>query len=130
MSFCTYLPYNTFFYRFLPKKRTIFAQYHKGYKKDRLFLERNRRSFRLSHQDSNLDKQNQKLLCYHYTMRQSKLSSKSDAKIVQPIKLCKFSCKFFLRFTLQVPDSSSSFRVELISIYNSADRSCRAPDRK
>ena len=27
--------------------------------------------FMLSHQDSNLNKQNQNLLCYHYTMRQS-----------------------------------------------------------
>ena len=27
--------------------------------------------FMLSHQDSNLGKQNQNLLCYHYTMRQS-----------------------------------------------------------
>lgn len=30
-----------------------------------------RASFWLSYQDSNLDKQNQKLLCYHYTIRQS-----------------------------------------------------------
>ena len=29
------------------------------------------RIFVLSYQDSNLDKQNQKLLCYHYTIRQS-----------------------------------------------------------
>ena len=27
--------------------------------------------FLLSHQDSNLDRQNQNLQCYHYTMRQS-----------------------------------------------------------
>ncbi len=27
--------------------------------------------FLLSHQDSNLDRQNQKLQCYHYTMRQA-----------------------------------------------------------
>lgn len=27
--------------------------------------------FMLSYQDSNLDKQNQNLLCYHYTIRQS-----------------------------------------------------------
>ena len=26
------------------------------------------RRFRLSHQDSNLGKQNQNLMCYHYTM--------------------------------------------------------------
>ncbi len=36
----------------------------------------------LSHQDSNLDRQNQKLQCYHYTMRQSLcLYFKSGAKI-------------------------------------------------
>ena len=29
-----------------------------------------RASFWLSYQDSNLDKQNQKLLCYHYTIGQ------------------------------------------------------------
>gem|GEM_PF-2550198 len=34
------------------------------------FLNFNRR-ISLSHQDSNLDRQNQKLQCYHYTMRQS-----------------------------------------------------------
>ena len=28
------------------------------------------RRFRLSHQDSNLGKQNQNLMCYHYTMGQ------------------------------------------------------------
>ena len=36
----------------------------------------------LDYQDSNLDKQNQNLLCYHYTIVQSLvLFSKSDAKI-------------------------------------------------
>ena len=30
-----------------------------------------RASFWLSYQDSNLDKQNQKLLCYHYTIGQT-----------------------------------------------------------
>ena len=30
-----------------------------------------RASFWLSYQDSNLDKQNQKLLCYHYTIGQA-----------------------------------------------------------
>ena len=38
--------------------------------------------FMLDYQDSNLDKQNQNLLCYHYTIVQSLgLSLKSDAKI-------------------------------------------------
>ena len=38
--------------------------------------------FVLDYQDSNLDKQNQNLLCYHYTIVQSfVLFSKSDAKI-------------------------------------------------
>ena len=36
----------------------------------------------LDYQDSNLDKQNQNLLCYHYTIVQSSvLSLKSDAKV-------------------------------------------------
>ena len=38
--------------------------------------------FVLDYQDSNLDKQNQNLLCYHYTIVQSSvLSLKSDAKV-------------------------------------------------
>ena len=41
-------------------------------KKPRNHLDYRALSFRLlSHQDSNLDRQNQKLQCYHYTMRQS-----------------------------------------------------------
>ena len=37
----------------------------------------------LDYQDSNLDKQNQNLLCYHYTIVQSfVLSLKSDAKVM------------------------------------------------
>ncbi len=37
----------------------------------------------LSYEDSNLDKQNQNLLCYHYTIRQSRLwlPLGSDCKI-------------------------------------------------
>ncbi len=39
--------------------------------------------FQLDYQDSNLDKQNQNLLCYHYTIVQTLvLSSESDAKII------------------------------------------------
>ena len=34
----------------------------------------------LSHQDSNLDRQNQKLQCYHYTMRQSCVLSLSQKR--------------------------------------------------
>ena len=34
-----------------------------------------RASFWLSYQDSNLDKQNQKLLCYHYTIGQTRVLS-------------------------------------------------------
>ncbi len=37
----------------------------------------------LSYQDSNLDRQNQKLQCYHYTIRQSSLPR------VQALKQCK-----------------------------------------
>ena len=42
------------------------------------------RFFVLDYQDSNLDKQNQNLLCYHYTIIQTSslwVSPKSDAKI-------------------------------------------------
>ena len=35
------------------------------------------RRFLLSHQDSNLGKQNQNLMCYHYTMGQSKLKNEN-----------------------------------------------------
>ena len=46
----------------------------------------------LDYQDSNLDKQNQNLLCYHYTIVQSLvLFSKSDAKI-------GFFCDIFQMF--------------------------------
>ncbi|MDO5334307.1 MAG: hypothetical protein Q4F93_09885, partial [bacterium] len=44
----------------------------------------------LSYLDSNQDRQNQKLQCYHYTIRQSllpKASARADA-----LKRCKFSC--------------------------------------
>ncbi len=36
------------------------------------------RGFLLSHQDSNLGKQNQNLMCYHYTMGHSKNGCKSN----------------------------------------------------
>lgn len=41
---------------------------------------RQRGVFRLSYQDSNLDKQNQNLMCYHYTIGQI-FRKKSAAKI-------------------------------------------------
>lgn len=44
------------------------AQTTTANKKDEQFLVR---LFLLSHEDSNLDRQNQKLQCYHYTIRQS-----------------------------------------------------------
>ena len=46
----------------------------------------------LSHQDSNLNKQNQKLLCYHYTMRQSgTLFQKRDKgmSFISILQLCE-----------------------------------------
>lgn len=43
-----------------------------------------RASFWLSYQDSNLDKQNQKLLCYHYTIGQ-----KSKCKVTEIFLYCK-----------------------------------------
>ncbi len=46
----------------------------------------------MSHQDSNLDRQNQKLQCYHYTMRQSSLpSAESATRSGSALKRCKFN---------------------------------------
>ena len=52
--------------------------------------------FELSYLDSNQDKQNQNLLCYHYTIGQSSCASfrKSGAKIEVFLYLCKFSVTF------------------------------------
>ena len=50
----------------------------------------------LDYQDSNLDKQHQNLLCYHYTIVQtSVLSLKSDAKVEIFLVLAKFFAYFF-----------------------------------
>ena len=50
------------------------------------------RLFLLSHQDSNLDRQNQKLQCYHYTMRQSSVpSAEQAAGSGSALKRCKFN---------------------------------------
>ena len=52
----------------------------------------------LSYLDSNQDKQNQNLLCYHYTIGQSYASfRKSGAKIDVFIYPCKFLAYFILR---------------------------------
>ncbi len=46
----------------------------------------------MSYQDSNLDRQNQKLQCYHYTMRQSSLpSAESATRSGSALKRCKFN---------------------------------------
>gem|GEM_PF-3747728 len=51
----------------------------------------------LSHQDSNLDRQYQKLQCYHYTMRHSIMFCfKSDCKGTSLMVICKiFRGKYF-----------------------------------
>ena len=56
-------------------------------------------SFLLAYQDSNLDKQNQNLLCYHYTIRQS-LSlkgkiPKSATKIAQDFLSARKNRSYF-----------------------------------
>ena len=52
--------------------------------------------FSLDYQDSNLDKQNQNLLCYHYTIVQTyALSVKSGAKIEVCPEICKYFGTFF-----------------------------------
>ncbi len=72
-----------------------------------------RRLFELSYLDSNQDKQNQNLLCYHYTIGQSSCASfrKSGAKLV--FFIC--SCKLFVEIlqksttnTLSEPYSAMS----------------------
>ena len=54
--------------------------------------------FELSYLDSNQDKQNQNLLCYHYTIGQSSCASfrKSGAKI----ELFLYPCKLLAHFLL------------------------------
>ena len=52
--------------------------------------------FSLDYQDSNLDKQNQNLLCYHYTIVQTYvLLLKSGAKIEVCPEICKYFGTFF-----------------------------------
>ena len=53
--------------------------------------------FELSYQDSNLDRQNQKLQCYHYTIRQSWLP-----KAIVALKRCKVSQFFWFLQTFVV----------------------------
>lgn len=65
-----------------------------------------RASFWLSYQDSNLDKQNQKLLCYHYTIGQTyALSVKKRCKI----EVCKQTSKYFDYFFTLPPCKSLNF---------------------
>ncbi len=52
--------------------------------------------FSLDYQDSNLDKQNQNLLCYHYTIVQTYgFLLKSGAKIEVCPEICKYFGTFF-----------------------------------
>ena len=45
----------------------------------------------MSHQDSNLGKQNQNLMCYHYTMGQSKLKIENlKFKIIKLVSISSF----------------------------------------
>ncbi len=56
-----------------------------------------RASFWLSYQDSNLDKQNQKLLCYHYTIGQTYvLSVKKRCKDRGASEISKYFGYFLL----------------------------------
>lgn len=52
-----------------------------------------RASFWLSYQDSNLDKQNQKLLCYHYTIGQTFKPSRRLLKLPKKRHSLKRRCK-------------------------------------
>ena len=64
-----------------------------------------RASFWLSYQDSNLDKQNQKLLCYHYTIGQTyALSVKKRCKDRGLQVNLKMSLLLFYFATLQIAE--------------------------
>ena len=57
----------------------------------------------MAYQDSNLDKQNQKLLCYRYTINQSTTKTacaafNCGAKVRLSFELCKFFFVFFKFF--------------------------------
>ena len=61
----------------------------------------------LSYQDSNLDKQNQNLLCYHYTIRQSYSLRHIPAerpKAIAKLVTLSVTAKFFLIFRFSVSD--------------------------
>ena len=89
-----------------------------------------RASFWLSYQDSNLDKQNQKLLCYHYTIGQTyALSVKKRCKDRGlQANLQIFRSLFYVLssesciITLQSIDNSSFCRAEQADISRQADR--------
>ena len=82
----------------------------------------------LSYQDSNLDKQNQKLLCYHYTIGQTyALSVKKRCKDRGlQANLQIFRSLFYILlnessiFTLQSANNSSFYRVEQADISHRA----------
>ena len=64
-----------------------------------------RASFWLSYQDSNLDKQNQKLLCYHYTIGQAiALSVKKRCKDNAMQAIFQIFLDFFYFATLQIAE--------------------------
>ena len=60
------------------------------------------RFFKLDYQDSNLDKQNQNLLCYHYTIVQSsyRFLLESGAKISIYLETTKFISNYFQKYAL------------------------------
>ena len=71
---------------------------------------------RLDYQDSNLDKQNQNLLCYHYTIVQTQgFLLKSGAKIGGCGEICKHLTFFFskkARITRKCTDSNENLPVQ------------------
>ena len=89
-----------------------------------------RASFWLSYQDSNLDKQNQKLLCYHYTIGQTyALSVKKRCKDRGlQANLQIFRSLFYVLssesciITLQSANNSSFYRAEQADISHRASQ--------
>jgi hypothetical protein len=58
----------------------------------------------LSYLDSNQDRQNQKLQCYHYTIRQSYVlracALKSSAKLISFFRFCKRFAEFLFEIAI------------------------------
>ena len=73
----------------------------------------------MSYQDSNLDKQNQKLLCYHYTIGQFHCAffSKSEAKVQCFHETAKF-LHIFLHYAQAARKSKKNMPCGVLKLIN------------